>query len=271
MKAFNWRRFVLAYDGEGEGEGEGEGGEGEGDGKEIEGKEIEGEKKVGKSFSQDEVNRLLAEERRKTGRNRDQLIDQLKSLRESTKLSDEQKEELQTRIEQLQNETLTTQEMAKREREKLTKEHQKNADKLVNERDFWRNAYSIEKISRELIDAGVEHGAVNPQQLARMMRPDTRLVEEIDKATGNPTGHWVPKVTLREKDENGNTITLELAPSDAIKRMSEMSENWNLFNVGVKSGLNAYSRTNGSPLRGSKPPADLEQYKKWREANLSGS
>lgn len=260
--------FSLVYDneeggeGEGEGESEGEGGENKQETKQ----ETKQEQK--KVFDQEQVNKILAEDRRKNQKQRDGLISELKALRESSQLTDVQKEQLETRIEQLQNETLTVQELAKKDKEKLSKEFDKEKTKIVGERDFWRSAYSEEKILRELQDAASEHKAISPQQIMNMLKPNTKLVEELKD--GKPTGRWVTKTTLVDHDDKGERLTLELSATEAVKRMSEMPEHWNLFNSGAIGGTGGFNmgQNGGTGYRGKKPPKDPAEYKKWREVNI---
>ncbi len=224
--------------------------------------------KPGKVFNQEEVNRLLAEDRRKSQKNREEMINQLTTLRDSVNLSEEEKQGLAKRIEQLQNETLSVQELAKKEKEKIVKEFDREKSKIVSERDSWKTLYSEEKIVREIQDAAIDNKAISAVQIVNFLRPNTRLVEELKD--GRPTGKWVTRTTFYDKDEKGEPLTLELSVTEAVKRMSEMTEHWNLFNSGANGGLGSFNLAGVNPggFRGRKPPKDPIEYKKWREENV---
>jgi hypothetical protein len=264
--------YYLAYDGEGDGDG----GDGDGDGDGDVAKETPPPTPAqknptppptpGKTLTQEEVNKILATERRKSQQNRDQLVTELKTLRDSVQLTEQQREQLESRIEQLQNETLTSQELAKKDRERLQKEFEKDKGKLTTERDFWQTLYTTEKIQRDLTDAAITNKALNPVQVVNLLRPNAKLVEEL--RDGKPTGGRLTKVTFFDKDEKGEPISLELSVTEAVKRMSDMPEHGNLFNSGANGGLGSFNAGSGSTLRGKRPPSDPTSYEEWRKQNI---
>lgn len=234
-------------------------------------KETKTETKAGdKKFTQEELNKFLAEDRRKNQKNRDDLLKQLNDIKENATLTKKQKEDLEGRIEQLQNETLSAQELAKKDREKIQKEYEKKESALIKDRDYWKNTYQTEKVERELLDAAIANKALNPKQLVSILRPDSKLVEVLKD--GKPTGAWETRVTLHDKGEDGSAIVLELPATETVKRMSEMEQHYNLFNSGVNGGFGGFNNSGGSvSLRGTKPPKDHAQYIKWRAANIKGT
>lgn len=277
--------FHLVYDGEEEGNGDGvvvnTNGDGEGDDKVVVTTEDVNKetppvkptptikKTEGKTFTQDQVNKLIAEEKRRTQQNRNTLLNELKGLRDSVQLTEEQKQQLESRIEQLTNETLTAQQQLQRDREKLTKQHREELDKEKQSRERVWGQYMSEKITREITDAALENKAISPIQIVNYLQQNTKLVEELKD--GQPTGRWVSRVSFQDKDAQGSPITLELSVTEAVKRMAEMPEHWNLFNSGVNGGLGSFNAPQTGVQRGSKPPADPVAYRKWREVNITGA
>ncbi len=269
--------FRLVYEGEG-GEG-GDGGDGgEGDGGEGDGGEGEktgdktttdnNDKAKGKTFTQDDVNKLLAEDRKKNQQSRTKLIETLEKFKTTANLTEQEKENLAQRIEQLQNETLTAQELAKKDKDALVKGHAKELTKANQQTDFWKSLYSKEKIDREITDAAIEFEAASPQQIRRLLSGDTKLVETIDK-DGKPTGVWTPKVNFAiTSDEDGSSKILELNVKEAVKRMKEMPEHGNLFKTSATGGVGSYNVSGGSTFKGKTPPTDPVEYAKWRKENL---
>jgi hypothetical protein len=266
----DFRIFPLVYENNAEGEGDqGEGDQGEGDQGGGDQGERGKEKPVdaNKTFTQDELNRFLAEDRRKFQKNRDALVSELKQFRDSVTLTEQQKEQLETRIEQLQAESMTAQELAKKDKEKIVKEHQKEIKLKDEQLSYWKSTYAEEKIQRELTDAAIEHQAVSPIQIVNFLKPNTKLVEELKD--GKPTGKWISRTTFSERDEKGDLIALELSVTEAVKRMKEAPEHWNLFNSGANGGLGQFNQTGGT-FAGRRPPKDPVAYRQWRKENAIG-
>jgi hypothetical protein len=220
-------------------------------------------------ISEDELQKRLADERKKFTNNNKQLLSQLKDFRESLNMTEDQKATLEQHIERLTNESLTAQEVAKRDREKMAKEFQAQLEKERREAENWRRMYTEEKIERELTDAAIENKAYAPSQIKNILKPQAKLVPELTK-DGQPTGKWVPKIAWQDKKEDGELITLELSPSETVKRMSELNEHLNLFNSGANGGLGSFSAPTKTSA-GSKPPADPAAFRKWaKENNITG-
>lgn len=213
-----------------------------------------------KTYTQEDLNKFLDQERQKLTKNNTKLITELKNYKDNLNMSDDHKQQLQETIERLENERLSQQELNKREQQKIAKEFEKQITTQKSETQLWREMYTKEKIERELLDAANAHKAYSATQIKNILKPQTRLVEDIKD--GKPIGTWSPKVSFPDKNENGDSIILELSPDAAVKRMSEMPEHWNLFNSGANSGLGGF---NNPPniTRGTKPPADSKQFLAW--------
>jgi hypothetical protein len=189
----------------------------------------------------------------------------LKGFRESLNMTEEQKQGLEQTIERLQTESMTAAEVAKRDRDKMTREFQAQLDKQRKETELWRNMYTEEKIERDLLDAAISNKAINPNQIKNVLKPQSKLVPELTK-DGQPTGKWVPKIAFQDKKEDGEVITLELSPHDTVKRMSEMPDHWNLFNSGANGGLGSFNAPTNT-ARGTKPPSDPAAFRRWIKEN----
>src|SRR5438034_11110606 len=72
-----------------------------------------------KTFTQDEVNSFLAEDRRKHKVQTEKLINDLEGLKTSRGLSEKEKNELQTRIEELNQQVMTKEQLAEKEKKRL--------------------------------------------------------------------------------------------------------------------------------------------------------
>src|ERR1017187_8689863 len=81
----------------------------------------DGEKKL--SLTQTELNKMMADNRKKLTSQNQELITQLETLKEQTNLTVQQKEELETRIGQLEALNMTKEELLKKENAKKEKQY----------------------------------------------------------------------------------------------------------------------------------------------------
>ena len=166
-------------------------------------------------FNQTQVNKFLAEERRKAEAH---WKAQNKALLE----------EKETRI----NELLADKNLTTAERDRLQadytkvqdelKEHRSEKETMLRERkaaedalkypeskEFegkaksWESRYSESTIKGELQEAAVKNNAVNADQLVKLLKPDTKMVPVMDEA-GKPTGEYTPVVEM-EVVKDGKT------------------------------------------------------------------
>jgi hypothetical protein len=197
-----------------------------------------------KSFSQEELNKILAAERRKHQATANKAIEEAQALRARAQLTQQERGELDERLEQLKSELLTKEQQAKRNADRLKQKHQDEISSLTSERDTWQKRYTSATIERAIIDAAAENNAFRPQQIVAILGSDTRLVEALDDE-GNATGNLSPKVRFADKDKEGKPVILELSPSDAVKRMKEMDDYLNLFKGEGTSGVGLRSHPSG--------------------------
>jgi hypothetical protein len=261
------------YEGEGEGEG-GEGGEGGNGGGAGTGTTTEKKKEIpkpgeqnpatGKKFTQDEVNRLLKQDKDAAKVERDKLKAELERLKEQG-LTTENMTALQERIDQLANEGKTKEEQTKDALAAKDKEWSKKYDLSLAETKKWRTDYDTYRSKSEILAEAGKLKADNPEQVYKILKPDTFMVEKLD-ANGKGTGEWIPKIRL-EVTEDGITKALELSVPDAIKKMTEMTEHANLFNSGASSGIGG-NNNGGSRAAGKTAiPSNMNDYMAARKKN----
>ena len=221
-----------------------------------------------KTFTQDDVNKFLAEERRKAQKGNERTVKELETLRKTANLTTEEKEKLEIRIEDLKNEFLSKEELAKKETKKEADKTKRQLEDLVTERDRWKNLFTSSTIERELVSAAAAD-AYNPDQILKILKPDTRLTEELDAETGQPTGKLIPKVKFVGKDKDGKPVQLDLSATEAIKQMKEMQEYGNLFRSGANGGLGGNNAITLNLTKGE-IPTDPRAYREWRKKNPLG-
>jgi hypothetical protein len=217
-----------------------------------------------KTFTQDDVNRLLADDKRKHQEQVKKAISEVEALKSKSRLTQEEREDLDKRIAQMQNELLTKEELAKKERERLLKKHDDVVSSLAKERDNWKDRYVNSAIKRSITDAAATNDAYNPQQIVALLQSDTRLVEKLDDS-GKPTGEFVPKIRFSDTDKEGKPVALDLDPTEAVKRMKELEHYQNLFKGTGVGGIGANNQPSGKKLDAKKLASDPAAYRQARK------
>lgn len=222
---------------------------------------------------QEELNTMMASNRKTLQTKNQELVTQLQSLRETATMSGQAKEELEARIEELQTQHMSKEELAKRESEKLVKTHTKELEKVTGAAKRWEALFASSTTQRALLDAAVA-GEALPQavaQIGAILGPHTHIVEEADEV-GNGKGIFKAVVKFNDVDGDGNPVILDLSPTKAIERMKELPEKFgNLFKGDASGGLGEGQGGVGGKGERSPKLADLlkdpAKYAKWRKEN----
>lgn len=216
------------------------------------------------------VNSLLAQERRKLQTKNEELITQLETQKVQGSTTQAEKEALEERIESLRNEFATKEEMAKKDTDKRIKELEKS--KSDAEKKATRNWEHYEKyrVQNDITQAAVQGKAFDPEQIVAILGPQTKVVEVTGEG-GKPTGDYTTRVRLPGTNKEGQPITLDLSPPEAVKFLAEKPEKYgNLFISGATGGLGS---TTFSGKTGDKPdPSKMstEEYMKHRAEERKG-
>lgn len=215
------------------------------------------------------LNAVLAEDRRKHKAQVEAAIKDLESVRESANLTQKQRDELQVRIEEMNNQLLTKDELAKKEKEKLEKQHQEQLGVERTTRERYQNLFTTTVIEHEILKQAAVADAWRSDQLVSLLKDKTHLVEDVDEH-GKGIGTFTPKVKFPDKDKDGKPIALDLTVEQAIKRMKDLPEVYgNLFKSGVTGGLGGTGSVTSprTPVDLSVLTKDPAAYRKWRREN----
>ena len=214
-----------------------------------------------KSFTQEQLNKILAEEKRKHQTNNKAILEEIDALKTRSNLNADEREALDTRVTELNRQLLTKEELAAEDKKKLNDEHKTEIERLTGERNDWENRYTESTVMRSITDAAVVNNAYNPEQVVAILRPLTQLAEDVD-AEGKPTGSLISKVLFPDVDKDGKRVTLDLTPTEAVKRMSEMDKYMNLFKSDGTGGLGGTTQPGGKPLDIAELAKNPEAYRK---------
>jgi hypothetical protein len=222
-----------------------------------------GDPPANKSFTQDEVNAMMKKERQKFQEKTKTHITELEQLKKSKSLTEQERADLQKRIDGLSNELLTKEQLAAKDKKALQEQHHNQLSELSSERDLWQTRYQSAEIARSISDAASIEGAFNTEHIAAILQPKAELKENLDDQ-GQGLGTFSPKVKYPDLDQEGNPVVLELSVSEAVKRMKDTPERYgNLFKSTATGGLGMEGNTQpGGKVDVTK--LTPEQYRKLR-------
>jgi len=192
--------------------------------------------KKDETFTQEQLNTIVAEERRKMQDKQRVLVSELETLKKSTSLSVKEKESLQKRIEDLQTQHMTAEEKARRAEETAEKKRAEEIGVLTEERNSWQIKHAELVINTAIVGAASDNKAIQHEQITALIGPKTKLVEKLDE-DGKPTGDYEPRVAFPDKDKDNKPLILDLTVLEAVKRMKELEQYGNLFEGGKIGGL----------------------------------
>lgn len=222
----------------------------------------------GKTFTQEEVNKLLAKERRDAQvKTQAKVASQLAALEAIKRdgLTPEAKLALEQQIETLRAQTQTEAELAKQSLAKAQAKWKQEEAKLTQERDAAAAALKKLKIDTALSTAMGVHG-VKPEAtpvISAYIQQRLQEVPEMNDA-GKPTGQARLMVNLDVPDgDDGKVKTIQLTPDKAVKHLREQETFAALFSSQARSGMGGQ----GTTVFGSLDPTAMtqEQYMQWRK------
>lgn len=224
-----------------------------------------------KSFTQDDVNKFLADDRRKHKAQLEKLEKTLKDTLAKANLTADERAKLETEMEDLRKQSRTKEQQLAHEKKQVEEKLQAQLKETKANAERYENLYRESTITRALTDAAVANDAFDPSQIVHLMRPYVKMVEVKNPVTGEPTGELTPIVDLPVT--NPTTGELEEArhnPDSAVKLWKEQPERYgNLFKSNIVSGVGSNSSAGGIPV-GATGKADLRKLAKdpakFREA-----
>jgi len=231
----------------------------------------------GKTFTQEDLNRFLAEDRRKHQQQYQTQLQkmetQLQEVLASKTLTDTERKALEENLNAVQGQLRSKEQQLALEKKQLEEQFNVKLSEAEKKAGVWESLYRESTIDRSLQDAAVKHEAFSPAQIMTLMRPWTKMIEVVDEVTGKPTGKHKPVVEMPDTDEKtGESAVFVRTPDEAVKRMKELPEMYgNLFKSGVVSGIGLSSATGGL-TPGSSGRVDVrkltaQQYREIREKN----
>jgi hypothetical protein len=210
---------------------------------------------AGKTFTQEQVNHLIATDRRKLEDALKKTEKQYQDLLNSQSLTEQERKALQANLEVVQGQLRSKEEQLQVEKRQMEEAYAGKLQEMEKKASFFETLYRDSTIERALQDAAVKHEAFSPSQIVTQLRSQTKMLEETDPKTGKLMGKFRPMVEMQSVNTTtGEVETKAYTPEDAVKRMKDDKDTWgNLFKSGVVSGIGAGTATGGlTPGQGGK-------------------
>jgi hypothetical protein len=202
---------------------------------------------AGKTFTQDQVNHLIATDRRKLEDALKKTEKQYQDLLSSQSLTEQERKALQANLEMVQGQLRSKEEQLQVEKRQIEETYAGKLQEMEKKATHFETLYRDSTIERALQDAAVKHEAWSPSQVVTLLRGQAKMLEVTDAKTGKLTGKYNPMVEMASVNSaTGEVETTAYTPEDAVKRMKDDKDTWgNLFRSGVVSGIGAGTATGG--------------------------
>jgi hypothetical protein len=176
-------------------------------------------------FTQEEVNRIVAQNKRDMTQRH---LEEVQRLQQNQALTAEDRARLEARQQELETELMTREERAKKEIEKVRNESSErikaaDAKAAQNWNLFTRNLVNVAVAS-----AATAHKAYNLKQVEALVAPLCEVVELKDKKL-QPTGEFQVLVRVREVDKDGTVVDTTMPVDKYLETLKEREEFANLF------------------------------------------
>lgn len=216
---------------------------------EGEGKQGEGEENKPKTFTPEQVDVILQDEKDKFQAERTKMLGQLEEIQKTSTLNEQQREELENQVTALREASMTTDERAKAA---LARREQDYSEKLVDvekERDTWQDKYTQTRINNSLLSAA-NNNELKPfhsGDIVNALGNKTYLKEQVDEL-GKKTGEFDVLVKFEDIDEEGKTTIVEMDPGHVVAKMSKMTRWSHLFQSNKTSGSSGSVSSTGEEV-----------------------
>lgn len=221
-----------------------------------------------KSYTQKELDDIILKRTEKARRAQKQTIEQLEALQSTLRMTDEQREKMEEEIEGLRKQTLTAEEIAKREAKKAKDSYESQLTVAQKAAQTWEMRYNDLKINHEITSASQKHGVLPTSVpfLEAYLKPKVKLSGVKDE-TGEITGH-VAMVDFTDQGTDGKSVDVQLSVDDTVKRMKELSESYgHLFAAPSGGGIGGNSGNPGGAKNAFRPGMTQQEYMRLRKEN----
>ncbi len=219
-------------------------------------------------FTQEDLNKVLAEDRRKHQAQLVKVQQTLEETMQSKNLSVQEKEQMAAQLEEIQAQGRTREQQLAHEKKQAEENASKKVTEASKESQKWRERFTQQLIESRLSEAVSDGDIFNPGQLKQLLKSGVEL-EQVRDEQGRLSDVQEVFVRFEDRDAAGEPIQSKMLPVAAVKRMKQLSAVYgNQFRAGVVSGVGS-GNGGGSAAGHGIDVAKLstEQYMRLRKEN----
>jgi hypothetical protein len=198
-----------------------------------------------KTFTQEQLNEILAADRRKHQEQTKKVAEQAKNMESRLQklisdknTSDAQRASLEADLEDLRASQRSEAEQREHLAKKAKEEHENALNNLKSEAQQWESLFKQTQIQRTLLDAGIKHDAFDPEQIVVHLQSKTEMKPVKDSDGNVVPGRFEPKTAVEVKEESGEVLTAWKSPDEAVELMKNNPDKFgNLFRNAVIAGI----------------------------------
>lgn len=194
------------------------------------------------TFTQEQLNAYLKKEKDKHKTVLQQHLDRIKELEKGKNLSDEQRASLAISKSELEEQLLTAQQRAEKEKDKLTREHETVLSVETRRADTNWDLYMKTKKDNAISNAAVKHKAYRPEQLAAIVGPKCDLVAVKNENDEIVTWNVVVKAEVTKDDGSKEMKTMSV--DQFVEHIKAQDDYTNLF-LSERVGGSGYRPSSG--------------------------
>ena len=208
-----------------------------------------------KTFTQEEVNSMLAGNKKTLQADLAKKTQALVDAQTNADLTQDEKDALAVRVNDLESLMMTDKELAARDKKKAATEYAASLEKETAASKKWKGLHDGMLVTNGITQAALVAGqkAINPSQLVALFAKDASVVDT--------DGVFSVQLSVPTVGTDGVTTSLVLDPAAAIKEYASRPEYANLFEDPSKEGLNKRR----VPLKQGTLPTSMADYKANRE------
>ena len=191
-------------------------------------------------FSQSDLNKCLAEDRRRHQAQVTKIQQTLEETLTSKNLTAQERDSLQERLDGMKHEFRTKEEQQAHERKQLEDGYKAKLSEESKAKTTWETKFKQALVEQELGRAAAGADAFNPGTVVTILREHHRIEQVKDEKTGQFTGDYRVVIDLPVKTETG-VVKMPLDPVAAVAKLRTDQEHANLWKANLVGGIGSNS------------------------------
>ena len=221
-------------------------------------------------LTQAQVDQIVQKRTEQARRSQRATLEQLEEIQKTSKMTEEQNEKLEEQIQSLRKQTLSAEEIAKRERKKADDEYQSKLTDAQKNAQTWEQRHNSLKVNHEISLAAQKHGVLGAAVPMLESFLSSKVTVEPKKNDNEEISGFTTVVQFDDLSADGEPIQTSLSVDETVKRMKELPDQYgHLFAATTSGGLGGSNGQGGGSHGGYRKGMSTEEYARLRKENPS--